>query len=174
MTFLNGQFFFTYIDPVATWVGLATFVFTLWIWFNLKFRERRLFDKLRREAVTVRSDHSAALIVDLLGKGAAAQAKRHAEVELGIKDENRIVKYGEDAREIRPEDVSRIVQGFQKQLRKVSTLGADRIFLFVSAPTPISLAIGVELANYGGVTVMHYNAAGKYEIWGPLRFRGVG
>lgn len=173
----SGQFFDSVVDPVSAWLGLVTFIVAVWTFLKVRYTARRLSDKYHEMAMNPRTADIAALVVDVLGRGATAQASRYARDKLGIEDPDRIISYIERPREgeaFQKEDFPDIMTNFRASLRKVSALGADRVYLFVSAPTPVILSIGAELANYGGVVIMHWqkspaNPDDQYEIWGNLR-----
>ena len=170
MSWLNGDFYTNYLDPIATYLGLATFLVSSWIALMITFGTKWRYRAWRKKVLKEPGDNPAAFVIDLIGKGAILAAEKFSKHNLSINDDTRILSVSRTGH-ISSGDVPAIITDIKLKLDDLSKMGADRIYLFISAPTPIVCIVGAELANFGGIVLMHWdNKDGVYENWGPLRF----
>ncbi len=173
MEFLNGPIFDQFISPLSTWIGLATFFFSVYISLVVTFGRRWKFKNWKKDALSTKVERPAALIVDLVGKGALLDAQKYLKT---LPNEPVIIEMGRPGNmgskeNMTADEVPKFMDEFKEKLTDLSNVGADRTFLFLSAPTPIVALVAAELANFGGIVMMHWNAQdGVYENWGPLRY----
>lgn len=171
MGFFNGDFFNNYVSPFSTWLGLATFLFSVLIYAKVTFGREWQIKKWRNEALSSSVDRPAALIIDMLGKGGELDAEKFLNQQFGS-GKVQVLKWvrSSSGGDIAQNDVSKLVLEFRQKLQDLSKFSADRIYLFISAPTPIIAIVAAELANFGGIVLMHWNRQdATYENWGPLR-----
>ena len=50
MSFFNGEIFTQYVSPILTWLGLFTFLFSLYISAKLTFGRQWRFNKWRKNS----------------------------------------------------------------------------------------------------------------------------
>jgi len=169
MSLWNGEIFNNFITPLSTYLGMGTFLFSTFIFLKLYFGRRWRFEKWRKDVIKNPGNRPAAMVIDLLGIGASVDAQKKL-ANLGLDLDDRIIIQARQGA-IKPDEVPKILEEFREKKKEIANMGADKIYLFISAPTPISAIVGAELANFGGIVLMHWNNQdGIYENWGPLRF----
>ncbi len=171
MSVFNGDLFNQYVNPILTWLGLLTFLFSVYISVKLTLGREWRFKKWRKSALSAEVERPAALVIDMIGKGADTAAIKYMKTTFPSYNDIQIVSMRWDSPHIKPDMVPKILSQFKDKLRDLSHISADRVYLFISAPTPITCIVAAELANFGGIVLMHWNNQdGVYENWGPLRF----
>ena len=111
------------------------------------------------------------MLIDLHRKGVIDEMRDSALRDLKSRNlqQDNIVEYVRNG-DLDPSDLPDVVQAIRNAIADLSRRGVDDKYVYYAGLFPVAMILGAELANAGGVHLMHRNTTnGKYENWGFLR-----
>jgi len=158
-----------YLDRFGLILGIVAFVPIIYAvhqyWQYLRGAEEE-----RKRIHSETGTQPAVLIVSIGGASIRNSVEAFLKEQKDFKNfdfDNRVFVVHNDKKIITAEDVDSVIQEVEEKQNKIREKAADKVHLFVKAPSPISVILGAILANQTPTLIYHYQ--NKYENWGALR-----
>ncbi len=172
----NVELFWNILDKASMLIGIATFVFSIIIWFIVKKQQKRInrlayttppitdykamFDSFQ----AVQTDNPYALCISLLPNTDSIKDQVKGFLianKIKVKDILEIKMDG-----INTENISEYIQKL-REVRRGDLSNATEVRLFIAGPVQAGTIAGAVFDNW--IPVLLYGRNGlKYEYWGPL------